>query len=102
MKGMESPAQVIICVCVLTTLRLRPAEGKLSMTSSVTLRHLDVFYFTVYLTCLTCAGYSVLLFALPYGDGHIVNGDIPLVTRASNSFKHNLFREETKRDMDAG
>lgn len=54
------------------------------------------------LTCLTCAGNSVLLLALPYGDGHIINGDIPLETRASNSFKHNLFREETKREMKAG
>lgn len=49
------------------------------------------------LTCLTCAGNSVLLLALSYGNGHVVNGDIPLETRASNSLKHNLFREETER-----
>lgn len=51
----------------------------------------------VYLTCLTCAGYSVLLLALPYGDGHVVNGNVPLKTRPSNSFKHNLLREREKK-----
>lgn len=53
---------------------------------------------TKYLTCLTCVGYSVLLLALSSGDRHVVNGNIPLKTRASNSFKHNLFRKETSTD----
>lgn len=47
------------------------------------------------LTCLTCAGNSVLLLALPYGDGHVVNGNVPLEARATNSLKHNLWRENT-------
>lgn len=51
------------------------------------------------LTCLTCAGYDIFLLALPYGDGHVVNGDIPLKTRASNSFKNNLFKKKTKKQI---
>lgn len=42
------------------------------------------------LTCLTCAGNSVLLLALPYSDGHVVNGDVPLVARTTDSLKDNL------------
>lgn len=42
------------------------------------------------LTCLTCAGNSVLLLALPYGDGHVVDGDVPLEASAADSLKHNL------------
>lgn len=51
----------------------------------------------LYLTCLTCAGYSVLLFALPSSDGHVVDGDVSLEAGTSDSFKHNLCREETKK-----
>lgn len=48
------------------------------------------------LTCLTCAGNSVLLLAFPYCDGYVIYGDITLKTGASDSFKHNLFTREMK------
>lgn len=48
------------------------------------------------LTCLTCAGYSVLLLALPDGDEDVVDGDVPFETRAPDSFEHDLFQGRNK------
>lgn len=39
-----------------------------------------------------CAGYSVLLFALPQRNGHIVDGNVALETRTSDPFEHDLER----------
>jgi len=54
----------------------------------------------VYLTCLTCAGDGVPLLALPHGDGHVVDGDVSLEARASDSFKHDLFGGEKTKETD--
>lgn len=51
--------------------------------------------------CLTCAGYSVLLFALPQSNGHIVDGNVPLETGASDPFKHDL-KWSTRADVKEG
>lgn len=83
---LSSQASAFICMSAANRQR-----GRKSLITDACLRLLSKN-----LTCLTCAGYSVLLLALPDGDEDVVNGDVPLETRAPDSFEHDLFQGRKK------